>query len=118
MNATIHIKTHHLCPSMNLSHSVTVACYTISQYLSQKHDITQKEEISESDQFVSAGDIFKFTNYLIDNLRSTDFFRTSEKSAKMITRIRNMFVKIPRTQKEVNILYGIINCLRDKKGKK
>ena len=109
------ISTDDNLSSLNLSHAVTVFCYSLFRSKNKNSDIF----INNLDAEVKNSELLNFFSHLEIELEDRGFFEPKEKMEKMKQNIRNLFHRANLSGREVQTLRGIITALTkyEKSGK-
>ena len=91
--------------SLNLSQSVLLIVY---EWFNTKN----KKNIKFINRKALKSELFNFFNILENSLENKSFFRVKQKKKKMLRNIKTIFEKANLTEKEINILLGIIKVLK------
>lgn len=102
----IHINTSEIYSSLNLSHSVAIACYELSRNNAAKENDNAK--------IATKGEMNTFYGHLEKELINKNFFRTTEKIPTAMLNIKNMFKKGSFSPDEIKTLHGIVKALVSK----
>lgn len=97
--------------SLNLAQAVLLVGY---EWLSfqQAQDAALPETIPLGDtRWATKAEMTHFLQMLESRLEEGNFWRVPEKRHVIVQKIRNLFQRLPLTQQEVQILFGIIACL-------
>ena len=108
----ITIPTNPNFSSLNLSHAVSVLCYSFMTALDHpqtKHFRTGKTSLADQ------SDLISFYDYLELALADSGFLRHAEKRPVMVRNIRNIFNRMNLTKQEIQTLRGIFKSLRERK---
>ena len=106
-NYILQIPTSKKFKSLNLSHSVTLICYEIFQYLNK--NIFKKK--GKNIKISSKNRITSVVNLLVKLLEEKKFFIPEEKKHSMIININNLIYRFEPNDKELRILASIISSL-------
>ena len=93
--------------SLNLSHAVTVFCYSLFRSSNKNIDIS----INNLDEEVKNSELLNFFSHLEIELEERGFFEPKQKMDKMKQNIRNLFHRANLSGREVQTLRGIITAL-------
>lgn len=109
------ISTDDNLSSLNLSHAVTVFCYSLFRSKNKNSNIF----INNLDAEVKNSELLNFFSHLEIELEDRGFFEPKEKMEKMKQNIRNLFHRANLSGREVQTLRGIITALTkyEKSGK-
>ena len=98
--------------SLNLSHSLIIIAYYVSNILkSSKSKFVKSKKI----QAASKREILNMSNLCIRNLEEVNFFKPKEKKPVMLENLRNIFFRMELSSKETRILSGVFASLRKKR---
>ena len=92
--------------SLNISHSIAIACYMYNQML-----ISNNEAPKTKYNRATAAELNYFFNLLESKLEENNFFSVKEKQAKMLLNIKEIFLRNNLTTQEVKTLLGVVNFL-------
>ena len=109
-NYLLQIPTSKSFKSLNLSHSVTVACYEVFKILNKKPFNNKGKNLKIS----SKSKVSSIIKHLIKLLESKDFFTPNEKKQSMLLNINNLIYRLEPNDKELRILASIISSLSKK----
>lgn len=109
------ISTDDNLSSLNLSHAVTVFCYSLFRSKNKNSNIF----INNLESEVKNSELLNFFSHLEIELEDRGFFEPKEKMEKMKQNIRNLFHRANLSGREVQTLRGIITALTkyEKSGK-
>ena len=110
-NYILQIPTSKNFKSLNLSHSLTLICYEIFQFLNKPLYKRKGKNIAIS----SKSKISKFVKLLTSLLEQKNFFIPSEKKHSMVLNIYNLIYRLEPNDKELRILASIISSLSKNK---
>ena len=111
-NYTLQIPTNPGFKSLNLSHSLIIIAYYVSNILkSGKSKFVKSKKI----QAASKREILNMSNLCIRNLEEVNFFKPKEKKPVMLENLRNIFFRMELSSKETRILSGVFASLRKKR---
>jgi tRNA/rRNA methyltransferase len=91
--------------SLNLSQSVLLIVY---EWFNRRNN----KNIRPINRKALKSELFNFFNILEDSLENKSFFRVKQKKKIMLRNIKTIFEKANLTEKEINILLGIIKVLK------
>ena len=106
-NYILQIPTSSKFKSLNLSHSLTIACYEIFKIYNEKLFKRNKVNIKISSKLK----INKLVDHLVGLLEDKDFFLPKEKKHSMLLNINNLIYRLEANDKELRILASIISAL-------
>tara|TARA_X000001036_G_scaffold337457_1_gene316434 strand:- start:593 stop:1318 length:726 start_codon:yes stop_codon:yes gene_type:complete len=112
-NYILQIPTSSKFKSLNLSHSLTIACYEIFKIYNEKLFKRNKVNIKISSKLK----INKLVDHLVGLLEDKDFFLPKEKKHSMLLNINNLIYRLETNDKELRILASIISSLSKNKTK-
>jgi len=112
-NYILQIPTSSKFKSLNLSHSLTIACYEIFKIYNEKLFKRNKVNIKISSKLK----INKLVDHLVGLLEDKDFFLPKEKKHSMLLNINNLIYRLEANDKELRILASIISSLSKNKTK-
>ena len=93
--------------SINLSHSIVIVCYEIFKSLRPNY-FKREKKLSD---IISKKDLNTFTNFVEDRLEKKGFFSPNEKKKTMLVNLRNIFVRMELSNKELRILSSVFSKL-------
>ena len=112
-NYTLQIQTNPEFRSLNLSHSLIIIAFQVSNLLSMKTNIFKKSDKIKS---ASKTDIQSMLKVCLKNLEEINFFKQEEKKPIMLENLRSIFNKLNLSEKEIRILSSVFAGLVKKKG--
>ena len=110
-NYTLQIQTNPEFRSLNLSHSLIIIAFQVSNLLSMKTNIFKKSDKIKS---ASKKDIQSMLKVCLKNLEEINFFKQEEKKPIMLENLRNIFYKMDLSDKETRILSSVFAGLAKK----
>ena len=111
-NYTLQIQTNPEFRSLNLSHSLIIIAFQVSNLLSMKTNIFKKSDKIKS---ASKTDIQSMLKVCLKNLEEINFFKQEEKKPIMLENLRNIFYKMDLSDKETRILSSVFASLGKKR---
>ena len=111
-NYTLQIQTNPEFRSLNLSHSLIIIAFQVSNLLSMKTNIFKKSDKIKS---ASKKDIQSILKVCLKNLEEINFFKQKEKKPIMLENLRNIFYKMDLSDKETRILSSVFASLGKKR---
>ena len=111
-NYTLQIQTNPEFRSLNLSHSLIIIAFQVSNLLSMKTNIFKKSDKIKS---ASKKDIQSMLKVCLKNLEEINFFKQEEKKPIMLENLRNIFYKMDLSDKETRILSSVFASLGKKR---
>tara|TARA_B100000945_G_scaffold35712_1_gene24204 strand:+ start:2920 stop:3651 length:732 start_codon:yes stop_codon:yes gene_type:complete len=111
-NYTLQIQTNPEFRSLNLSHSLIIIAFQVSNLLSMKTNIFKKSDKIKS---ASKKDIQSMFKVCLKNLEEINFFKQKEKKPIMLENLRNIFYKMDLSDKETRILSSVFASLGKKR---
>ena len=111
-NYTLQIQTNPEFRSLNLSHSLIIIAYQVSNLLRMKTNIFKKSDKIKS---ASKKDIQSMLKVCLKNLEEINFFKQKEKKPIMLENLRNIFYKMDLSDKETRILSSVFASLGKKR---
>ena len=111
-NYTLQIQTNPEFRSLNLSHSLIIIAFKVSNLLSMKTNIFKKSDKIKS---ASKKDIQSMLKVCLKNLEEINFFKQKEKKPIMLENLRNIFYKMDLSDKETRILSSVFASLGKKR---
>ena len=109
-NYILQIPTSKKFKSLNLSHSVTIVCYEVFNFLNKGTRAQKAKKIKISSKFK----VSKLVKHLINLLQKKNFFVPEEKKQAMLLNIHNLIYRLEPNDKELRILASIISALNKK----
>ncbi len=106
------IQTNPEFRSLNLSHSLIIIAFQVSNLLSMKTNIFKKSDKIKS---ASKKDIQSMLKVCLKNLEEINFFKQEEKKPIMLENLRNIFYKMDLSDKETRILSSVFASLGKKR---
>ena len=107
-NAIISVPVNEHFPSLNLAQCVLVLAYEWMLNLNKSHI---DSSTSDQSNVVSNMQVEKLYNYFEENLEEVGFFYPEDKAESMKTNFRNMWSRMPLTNSDVQIFYGMLRQL-------
>ena len=111
-NYTLQIQANPEFRSLNLSHSLIIIAFQVSNLLSMKTNIFKKSDKIKS---ASKKDIQSMLKVCLKNLEEINFFKQEEKKPIMLENLRNIFYKKDLSDKETRILSSVFASLGKKR---
>ena len=111
-NYTLQIPTNPDFKSLNLSHSLIIIAQYVANIIQLRNVPFNK---SKKVQSASKKEIQSMLSLCIKNLDEINFFRPTEKRAKMLENLRNIFYKMDLSDKETRILSSVFASLGKKR---
>ena len=111
-NYTLQIPTNPDIKSLNLSHSLIIIAQYVANIIQLRNVPFNK---SKKVQSASKKEIQSMLSLCIKNLDEINFFRPTEKRAKMLENLRNIFYKMDLSDKETRILSSVFASLGKKR---
>ena len=111
-NYTLQIQANPEFRSLNLSHSLIIIAYQVSNLLRMKTNIFKKSDKIKS---ASKKDIQSMLKVCLKNLEEINFFKQEEKKPIMLENLRNIFYKMDLSDKETRILSSVFASLGKKR---
>jgi len=111
-NYTLQIQANPEFKSLNLSHSLILVAYQVSNLLSIKTNIFKRSDKIKS---ASKKDIQSILKVCLKNLEEINFFKQKEKKPIMLENLRNIFYKMDLSDKETRILSSVFASLGKKR---
>ena len=109
---TLQIPSNRNFRSLNLSHSLIIIAYLVSEIISKNKNSFKK---SRKIKIASKKDINNMLSLCIKNLENRHFFHPPEKKPIMLENLRSIFFKLNLSQKETRILSSVFAGLSKKK---
>ena len=109
---TLQIPSNRNFRSLNLSHSLIIIAYLVSEIISKNKNSFKK---SRKIKIASKKDINNMLSLCIKNLENRHFFHPPEKKPIMLENLRSIFFKLNLSQKETRILSSVFAGLTKKK---
>ena len=101
------ISTHSNFSSLNLSHAVSVFCYSLFSYSNFLNNSSDSKKFNNS----SKNKLIYFFEHLESELESRGFFEPQEKMPKMKQNLRNLFHRADLSEREIATLRGVVTAL-------
>ena len=111
-NYTLQIPTNPEFKSLNLSHSLIIIAYFVSNLIHSNISSFKKSDKVKSS---SKKEIMAMTKLCINNLEEVKFFNPKEKKPKMLENLRNIFYRMELSSKETRILSSVFASLGKKR---
>tara|TARA_B100000674_G_scaffold309758_1_gene257298 strand:+ start:1615 stop:2334 length:720 start_codon:yes stop_codon:yes gene_type:complete len=111
-NFTMQIPSNRKFKSLNLSHSLIIVAYAVSEFISvNRNKFNRSRKIKDA----SKKDINNMLSLCIKNLEEKHFFHPLEKKPIMLENLRSIFNKLNLSEKETRILSSVFAGLSKKK---
>ncbi len=107
-NAIISVPVNEHFPSLNLAQCVLVLAY---EWMLNLNNSDIDSSTSDQSNVVSNMQVEKLCNYFEENLEEVGFFYPKDKAESMKTNFRNMWSRMPLTNSDVQIFYGMLRQL-------
>ena len=107
-NAIISVPVNDHFPSLNLAQCVLVLAY---EWMLNLNNSDIDSSTSDQSNVVSNMQVEKLCNYFEENLEEVGFFYPEDKAESMKTNFRNMWSRMPLTNSDVQIFYGMLRQL-------
>ena len=107
-NAIISLPVNDHFPSLNLAQCVLVLAY---EWMLNLNNSDIDSSTSDQSNVVSNMQVEKLCNYFEENLEEVGFFYPEDKAESMKTNFRNMWSRMPLTNSDVQIFYGMLRQL-------
>ena len=101
------INTHSNFSSLNLSHAVSVFCYSLFSYSNYANSNSYSKEVG----IHSKNELIYFFEHLESELEARGFFEPQEKMPKMKQNLRNLFHRADLNEREIATLRGVVAAL-------
>jgi tRNA/rRNA methyltransferase len=111
-NYTLQIPTNNKFKSLNLSHSVIIVAYLVSNLIKLKRSKYSKSKKIKS---ASKKEVQAMVNFCVSKLEDKNFFKPIEKKPIMLENLRSIFYKMELSEKETRILSSVFASLSKKK---
>ena len=108
VNAIISVPVNEHFPSLNLAQCVLVLAY---EWMLNLNNSDIDSSTSDQSNVVSNMQVEKLCNYFEENLEEVGFFYPEDKVESMKTNFRNMWSRMPLTNSDVQIFYGMLRQL-------
>ena len=111
-NFTMQIPSNRKFKSLNLSHSLIIVAYAVSEFISvNRNKFNRSRKIKDA----SKKDINNMLSLCIKNLEEKHFFHPLEKKPIMLENLRSIFNKLNLSEKETRILSSVFAGLTKKR---
>jgi len=107
-NAIISVPVNDHFPSLNLAQCVLVLAY---EWMLNLNNSDIDSSTSDQSNVVSNMQVEKLCNYFEEKLEEAGFFYPEDKAESMKTNFRNMWSRMPLTNSDVQIFYGMLRQL-------
>ena len=107
-NAIISVPVNEHFPSLNLAQCVLVLAY---EWMLNLNNSDIDSSTSDQSHVVSNTQVEKLCNYFEENLEEVGFFYPEDKAESMKINFRNMWSRMPLTNSDVQIFYGMLKQL-------
>ena len=101
------INTHSNFSSLNLSHAVSVFCYSLFSYVNSSNNNSYSNQVESH----SKNELIYFFEHLENELETRGFFEPQEKMPKMKQNLRNLFHRADLNEREIATLRGVVTAL-------
>jgi len=101
------IDTHTNFSSLNLSHAVSIFCYSLFSHQSSSQNGVNSKLSEQSNK----NELIHFFEHLETELENRGFFEPDEKMSKMKQNLRNLFHRADLSAREIATLRGVVRTL-------
>jgi tRNA/rRNA methyltransferase len=107
-NAIVSVPVNEKFPSLNLAQCALLLAY---EWMLRSSNSSNDEAILEQSNMVDVVKVEKLSQYFEDALEKVDFFYPEDKAESMKIKFRNMWSRMPLTNSDVQIFYGMLRQL-------
>ena len=107
-NAIVSIPVNAKFPSLNLAQCALLLAY---EWMLKSSNLNNDKQILEQSSMVDVMKVEKLSQYFEDALEKADFFYPEDKAESMKINFRNMWSRMPLTNSDVQIFYGMLRQL-------
>ena len=107
-NAIVSVPVNAKFPSLNLSQCALLLAY---EWMLKSSNLNNDKQILEQSSMVDVMKVEKLSQYFEDALEKADFFYPEDKAESMKINFRNMWSRMPLTNSDVQIFYGMLRQL-------
>ena len=107
-NAIVSVPVNEQFPSLNLAQCVLLLAY---EWMLKSSNLNNDKQILEQSSMVDVMKVEKLSQYFEDALEKADFFYPEDKAESMKINFRNMWSRMPLTNSDVQIFYGMLRQL-------
>jgi tRNA/rRNA methyltransferase len=107
-NAIVSVPVNAKFPSLNLAQCALLLAY---EWMLKSSNSNNDKQILEQSSMVDVMKVEKLSQYFEDALEKADFFYPEDKAESMKINFRNMWSRMPLTNSDVQIFYGMLRQL-------
>ena len=107
-NAIVSVPVNAKFPSLNLAQCALLLAY---EWMLKSSNLNNEKQILEQSSMVDVMKVEKLSQYFEDALEKADFFYPEDKAESMKINFRNMWSRMPLTNSDVQIFYGMLRQL-------
>ena len=107
-NAIVSVPVNAKFPSLNLAQCALLLAY---EWMLKSSNLNNDKQILEQPSMVDVMKVEKLSQYFEDALEKADFFYPEDKAESMKINFRNMWSRMPLTNSDVQIFYGMLRQL-------
>ena len=107
-NAIVSVPVNAKFPSLNLAQCALLLAY---EWMLKSSNLNNDKQIVEQSSMVDVMKVEKLSQYFEDALEKADFFYPEDKAESMKINFRNMWSRMPLTNSDVQIFYGMLRQL-------
>ena len=107
-NAIVSVPVNAKFPSLNLSQCALLLAY---EWMLKSSNLNNDKQILEQSSMVDVMKVEKLSQYFEAALEKADFFYPEDKAESMKINFRNMWSRMPLTNSDVQIFYGMLRQL-------
>ena len=111
-NAIVSVPVNEKFPSLNLAQCALLIAY---EWMVKSGILSSDQAILEQSNMVDVIKVERLSQYFEDALEKADFFYPEDKAESMKINFRNMWSRMPLTNSDVQIFYGMLRQLLRKK---
>ena len=104
-NAIVSVPVNAKFPSLNLAQCALLLAY---EWMLKSSNLNNDKQILEQSSMVDVMKVEKLSQYFEDALEKADFFYPEDKAESMKINFRNMWSRMPLTNSDVQIFYGML----------
>ena len=113
-NAIVSVPVNEKFPSLNLAQCALLIAY---EWMVKSGILSSDQAILEQSNMVDVIKVERLSQYFEDALEKADFFYPEDKAESMKINFRNMWSRMPLTNSDVQIFYGMLRQLLRKNKK-
>ena len=107
-NAIVSVPVNEQFPSLNLAQCILLLAY---EWMLKSTNPSSDKSTSKESEMVPLMKVEKLSQYFEDSLENSGFFYPEDKAESMKANFRNMWSRMPLTNSDVQIFYGMLRQL-------